>query len=380
MLVVSGTRPDTIKLAPVYLALRQNPRVDVRWVVTGQHRSLLRQALDAFGVVPDANLNAQPGGRSLGDVSGRILSGMTRVIDELEPQAVVVQGDTSTTALTSVAAYYAGVKVAHVEAGLRSGRLEAPFPEEANRRMTAVVTSLHLAPTMLGRANLLREGVPDHSILVTGNTVVDALQVLAPTLTAPRWLPRRADGIVVATVHRRESWGQGIAAICRALAHVARRRPAWKVILPYHRNPLVRDQVMEILGGIPNVLLRQPVSYMTMLSLLRAGDLLVTDSGGLQEEAPSFALPTLVTREVTERPEAVQAGFATIVGVDEDTIIREMFSWIDAPTRRDALRGRPNPFGDGRAGERCADAICRLVGVSVDANWSDDSQSVADSH
>lgn len=360
ILLVSGTRPDTIKLAPVYLGLRNAPAVDVRWIVTGQHLEMLEQALQAFAVVPDRNLEAQTGTRSLTEVTVRVLDGIGKAIDELGPRMVVVQGDTSTTVAGALAGHYAGIFVAHVEAGLRSNRLDAPYPEEANRRITAILTSLHLSPTPRARANLLAEGVPDTHIVVTGNTVVDALELLRPKLARPPWL-RACDGLVVVTVHRREAWDAGVASVCRAVAGVARERPGWLFVLPYHLNPVVRDQVVGILGAMPNVMLREPLPYLEMLGMLSVADVLVTDSGGLQEEAPSFSLPTLVTREVTERPEAVEAGFATVVGTSEDRIRKEIVALMNDGSGRDKLRSVPNPFGDGHAGKRCAEAIARFL-------------------
>ncbi len=364
VLAIFGTRPEAIKLCPVVRALRQAPeRFRTRVCVTAQHRELLDQVLDVFAVRPDYDLDLMRPGQTLASTTARIFSGLEPVLGEAKPDIVLVQGDTTTTFCGAVSAFYQRVPVGHVEAGLRTGDLRQPFPEEFNRLVTTRVTEMHFAPTARAAANLRREGVPEQRIHVTGNTSIDAVLYIAGELAAGRLEPPRpvelaGDGpLVVATAHRRESFGAGLEGILRALGRLAAE--GVRVAFLVHPNPNVRRTAERILAG-SSVTLLDPLDYVSFVDLMRRADLLITDSGGIQEEGPALGKPVLVAREKTERPEAVEAGGATLVGVDTGRIYREAVS---------ALRGerRPaaghNPFGDGRASMRIASAIDSFFGA-----------------
>jgi UDP-N-acetylglucosamine 2-epimerase (non-hydrolysing) len=372
VLAVFGTRPEAIKMAPVVERLKARPgSFDVRVCVTAQHREMLDSVLALFSIRPDHDLDLMTPGQDLYDVTAGVLKGMRGVFRELRPDIVLVHGDTTTTMAASLAAYYARVPVGHVEAGLRTGDKFAPFPEEINRRVTGVVADLHFAPTEAARANLLREGVPDASIAVTGNTVVDALLEVAGRIGADAALRDSlaadfpfldsARRLVLVTGHRRENFGEGFENICLALSELAARHPDAQVLYPVHLNPNVQEPVNRILGGggKGNIHLVPPVDYLPFVYLMTRAHLIVTDSGGVQEEAPSLGKPVLVMREVTERPEAVAAGTVRLVGTDREAIVREASRLLDDPEAYRAMSQAHNPYGDGRAATRIADRLER---------------------
>lgn len=358
VLVVFGTRPEAIKLAPVIAALERAPDLVPRVCVTGQHREMLDQMLAAFGIAPVHDLSVMQLAQDLAELTARVLVGLRGPLAAEHPAAVLVQGDTTTAMAGALAAFYAGVPVGHVEAGLRTGRLDQPFPEEMNRRLVTQLATWHYAPTPAAAANLRREGVADAHILVTGNTVVDALHAIADRpLPLPDAVPEAAltgRRLVLVTGHRRESFGPGIAALCAALRALAERYGDLVVVYPVHLNPAVRTPVRTALGTQPNILLTEPLDYFGFVALMRRATLIITDSGGVQEEAPSFGVPVLVTRAATERAEALDAGTARLVGTDRDAIVAAATALLDDPVAYAAMRAAENPFGDGRAAERIA--------------------------
>jgi UDP-N-acetylglucosamine 2-epimerase (non-hydrolysing) len=362
ILFVFGTRPEAIKLCPVLLKLRESERFQVRVCVTAQHRSMLDQVLAAFDVTPHYDLDLMQPGQTLAQITARILAALEPVIKAEQPDMLLVQGDTTTTLAGALAAFYQHVPVGHVEAGLRTGDLAQPFPEEMNRVVTTRLATLHFAPTESAQGNLLAESVDPRCISVTGNSGIDAVLYVRDALAAGRLPTRRwpqldpAKKLMVVTAHRRESFGQGFAQICEALARLARRNDV-QLIYPVHRNPNVMDPVYRQLDGLTNMFLCEPLDYIPFVDLMRRAYLLITDSGGIQEEGPSLGKPVLVMREKTERPEAVAAGTVKLVGTDSDRIVREAERLLDdkAEYRRMALIH--NPYGDGRAGERIRKAV-----------------------
>ncbi len=367
VLVVYGTRPEAIKMAPVVTALSASVHVEPVVVVTGQHRAMLDQVNDLFGITPAHDLDILRERQDLTSITTRSLEGLRRVIGEERPDLVVVQGDTTTSFAGALAAFYAKVPVAHVEAGLRTGDRYNPFPEEINRRLTSHLTTLHLAPTPTSRANLLAEGIAADDVVVTGNTVIDALlDVVARDLplTDPA-LARMGDEarIVLVTSHRRESWGQPMARTARALARLAADFPDVLYVLPAHLNPAVRQVLLPPLVGFDNVLVTEPLDYGDMARVLAASTLVITDSGGVQEEAPSLGKPVLVLRETTERPEAVTAGTVRLVGTDEDLVVAEVTRLLTDRAAYDEMARAVNPYGDGRAARRVVGAIEHLFGA-----------------
>ena len=365
VLAVFGTRPEVIKLAPVIRELRKYPdRVMCKVCVTAQHRQMLDQMLQVFQIQPDYDLNIMQDNQSPSYVAARVLMGLEGVIQREKPDWVLVQGDTTTVAAAALAAYYAGVKVAHVEAGLRTGDKWRPFPEEINRRVVGAIADLHFAPTALARANLLREGVAPEAVVVTGNPVIDALRWIAaqpPSPAAVELLARAGvpggRRLVLVTAHRRESFGAGILALCQALAELAEGFPELMILYPVHPNPNVHQPVYQILGRIPNIMLTEPLDYATLVHIMAQAVLVLTDSGGIQEEAPSLGKPVLVLREVTERPEAIQAGTARLVGTDPQRIVSETVRLLTDPAEYNRMARAVNPYGDGRAAERIVSAL-----------------------
>jgi UDP-N-acetylglucosamine 2-epimerase (non-hydrolysing) len=356
-----GTRPEAIKLAPLITELRSRSNVALQVVTTGQHRELLHQVLGAFAIVPDEDLDVMRPEQSLADLSGRILSGVDRLLSSATPDVVVVQGDTTSAFMCGLGAWYRRVPVAHVEAGLRTGSLVDPFPEEMNRRLTARVASLHFAPTARARLALLDEGVPDDTIFVTGNTVVDALLHIrhsdayrSVVLPAPIDAAQR---LLLVTLHRRESLGAPLAGMCRALRRIVELRPDVRIVFPVHANPAVQRIVHGSLGGDTRIDLIPPVDYFTFIKLMDASWLVLTDSGGVQEEAPVLGRPVLVLRETTERPEAVECGVARAVGTDPEAIVRHTLALLDNPAERAQMARPVSPFGDGQAAQRIADIL-----------------------
>ena len=359
VMVVIGTRPEAIKMAPVVLELeRHRSDFETQICVTGQHREMLDQMLQVFNLRPDHDLGVMKAGQNLAGVTSACLTGLDRVLEQESPDLVLVQGDTTTTFAASLAAYYRHISVGHIEAGLRTGKKDDPFPEEINRRLTTHVSDFHFAPTELARANLLREGVDPQNICVTGNTVIDALLLTKrrlaenPRLAIEEWGPTEGRRVILVTAHRRESFGPPFRRICEAIRAIAERRSDVVVIYPVHLNPNVQGPVREILGGIPNVRLIAPLDYVSFVACMQRAYILLTDSGGIQEEGPSLGKPVLVMREVSERPEAIAAGTTILTGTDSEAIVGAVCSLLDDPIRYKEMTSRPNPYGDGHAAEK----------------------------
>src|SRR5580658_3924822 len=363
ILLIFGTRPEAIKLCPVIRSLREHPNTfDVRVCVTAQHREMLDQVLEAFAVKPDHDLDLMLPGQTLFQSTSRILAGLEPVLRAEIPAMVIVQGDTTTTLCGALAAFYSGIPVAHVEAGLRTHDMRQPFPEEMNRVLASHLTALHFAATELAARNLRDEGVAADSIHVTGNTGIDAVLFVRDgleqsTLRGREWPELDASKrLIVVTAHRRESFGDGFERICRALAKIADRGDV-RLVYPVHPNPNVQDPVQRYLAGHPHVRLIEPLSYVPFVDLMRRAYLLLTDSGGIQEEGPSLGKPILVLREKTERPEAVIAGTVKLVGTDEDRIVTEATALLDNREAYDRMARTHNPYGDGQASARIRELI-----------------------
>lgn len=369
VLTVFGTRPEAIKMAPVVLGLAADPRFESKVCITAQHREMLDQVTALFGIQPDYDLDIMQPGQSLYGVTAAILQGLQHVLIEAKPDLVLVHGDTATTMAATIAAFYARIPVGHVEAGLRTGDLLSPWPEEGNRRVTGALAALHFAPTETSRQNLLRENTPDDRIIVTGNTVIDALlQVVDrigadPTLEAElaaRFGFLGSGRLILVTGHRRESFGDGFRRICQALKRIAEQFPAADIVYPMHMNPNVREPVESILAALPNVHLIEPLDYLPFVYLMQRAHLIITDSGGVQEEAPSLGKPVLVMRDTTERPEAVAAGTVRLVGTDVDAIYDWTMRLMTDKAAYDEMSFAHNPYGDGRAVERILNSIADL--------------------
>lgn len=365
VLTVFGTRPEAIKMAPVVLKLAEAPDVVSAVCVTAQHRQMLDQVLGLFEIDPDFDLNLMKAGQDLYDITTLALSGLRTVLASFRPDLVLVHGDTTTTLAASLAAYYEQIPVGHVEAGLRTGNIYSPWPEEINRRVAGAIAALHFAPTSRSRDNLLAENVPAERIVTTGNTVIDALiGVVAKLRQDPRiadeWfkdLPlRHGKRVILVTGHRRESFGGGFERICNALARLAQRADV-EIVYPVHLNPNVRGPVEERLGQLANVHLLPPQDYLPFVYLMEKADVILTDSGGVQEEGPSLGKPVLVMRNTTERPEAVDAGTVRLVGTDEDLIVAETCRLLDDEETYQTMSRAHNPYGDGQAARRIVDAI-----------------------
>ncbi len=365
VLSVFGTRPEAIKMAPLVQALAAAAHIDARVCVTAQHREMLDQVLSLFAITPDYDLNLMKPGQDLTDITAAVLAGLRPVLAEFQPDLLLVHGDTTTTLSASLAAYYARVAVGHVEAGLRTGNIYSPWPEEINRRVTGALTTLHFAPTPQSRANLLAEGVADAAITVTGNTVIDALQQVVARVAADPGMDAEmaarfgldpAKRMILVTGHRRESFGGGFDRICAALAQIA-ERPDVEIVYPVHLNPNVRGPVEAQLSGRANVHLIAPQDYLPFLYLMNRSTLILTDSGGVQEEAPSLGKPVLVMRDTTERPEAVAAGTVRLVGTDAALIVSAVNDLLDDQAAYEAMSFAHNPYGDGKACARIIAAI-----------------------
>jgi UDP-N-acetylglucosamine 2-epimerase len=365
ILVFAGTRPEAVKMAPVYTALKEKSRFDVRLVAIGQHRELLRQTLADFSLTPDIDLNLMRPDQTLAGLSARLFKAVEALLAAEEPAAVLVQGDTTTAQVSALCAFYGKIPVGHVEAGLRSHNLHAPFPEELNRRVVALAARWHFAPTEAARLNLLQEGVEEKAILVTGNTVIDSLlQTRELVLRAPPPLPGAVEEalqagrpLILVTGHRRENFGEGLKNICLALLNIARDFPETRIVYPVHLNPNVRAEVIRALENNSGIILEEPLSYRPFIRLMNACALILTDSGGLQEEGPALGKPVLVLREVTERPEAVEAGVARLVGTKVESIRKAVRELLVDPAAYSAMAGGKNPFGDGGAGARIAEFL-----------------------
>jgi UDP-N-acetylglucosamine 2-epimerase (non-hydrolysing) len=374
IVVVFGTRPEAIKMFPVVHALRKVEGLETLVAVTAQHRELLDQVMDIAGIVPDVDLDLMEPGQSLDALSARIITRFGAAMDELKPDRVLVHGDTLTTMMVTLASYFRKVPVGHVEAGLRSGNIYSPWPEEVNRKVTGAVADLHFAPTKGAADSLLAENVSADAIHVTGNTVIDALFATVaqigerPELAAgldhiaARFAGKR---IVAVTSHRRENFGQGMANIAEALARIA-ARPDTAVVFPVHPNPQVRPVMEARLGGLDNVALIEPLDYPHFVRLMDMAEVILTDSGGIQEEAPSLGKPVLVMRDTTERPEGVAAGTARLVATDTDRIVAETEQLLDDRAAYDAMAQAHNPYGDGKAATRIAQIVAAAHGVPAD--------------
>ena len=365
ILVTFGTRPEAIKMFPVVAALRADGMFDTRVAVTAQHREMLDQVMEVAGIEPDIDLDLMQPGQSLDELSARIITRFGQVLDREQPERVLVHGDTLTTMMVTLACYFRKIPVGHVEAGLRSGNIYSPWPEEVNRKVTGCVADLHFAPTQGAAEALVRENVAPQSIHITGNTVIDALlatraKVAANPALAPKVAPlvERFAGrrLIAVTAHRRENFGAGMRQIAGALAELARREDV-AIIYPVHPNPNVTDIMLPALGAIDNIALIEPLDYPNFVAMMEAADLILTDSGGVQEEAPSLGKPVLVMRDTTERPEAVAAGTARLVGADHAAIVRNAVELLDDPVAYAAMAEAHNPFGDGRAATRIAEII-----------------------
>ena len=363
VLTVFGTRPEAIKMAPVVRAINASDRLECRVCVTGQHAQMLKQVTDLFGIVPHHDLEIMRQGQGLTYVTSAVLNGMEDVLKRERPDAVLVHGDTTTSMATALASFYAGIPIGHVEAGLRTRDLAAPWPEEANRQITGRLTRWHFAPTDTARKNLLEEAVPAERIHVTGNTVIDALQhirsnVLEATETETEMSARfrmldPARRLILVTGHRRENFDGGLDRMCAALAALAQRGDC-QVVYPVHLNPVVRAATDRILASVKDVHLIEPQPYLAFLWLMARSYLIITDSGGIQEEGPSFGKPVLVTRDVTERPEAIEAGTVRLVGTDPDLIVSDAARLLDDPDFYSQMARAHNPYGDGQAAGRIA--------------------------
>jgi UDP-N-acetylglucosamine 2-epimerase (non-hydrolysing) len=355
VLVIFGTRPEAIKLAPVIRALQADGSFTVRTVATGQHREMLDQVLEVFRIAADHDLNIMAPGQTLAQLTSRLLNALAAVLEEESPAAVLVHGDTTTAFAGALAAFYRQIPVGHVEAGLRTNDRYAPFPEEINRRMISGLAQWHFAPTPGSQAALLREGIPADSIVVTGNTVIDALHfTLATTEKDATPIPAPGHRLLLVTAHRRENFGQPFDAICRAIRRIADAHPDLEVCYPVHLNPQVREPVQRILRGHPRIHLIEPLDYVAFSHLLARSDLILTDSGGIQEEGPALGKPVLVMRDVTERPEAIEAGVVELVGTDEERIVARTARLLGDPVAYAAMARAVSPYGDGQASARIA--------------------------
>ncbi|MET1280055.1 non-hydrolyzing UDP-N-acetylglucosamine 2-epimerase [Vibrio navarrensis] len=367
VLTVFGTRPEAIKMAPLVHALAADERFEAKVCVTAQHREMLDQVLELFEITPDYDLNLMKAGQTLNEVTARILLELKPVLQEFKPDVVLVHGDTATTFAASLAAYYEQIAVGHVEAGLRTGNIYSPWPEEANRKLTGALTKYHFAPTETSQKNLLQENYAAENIFVTGNTVIDALLMvkekieqdadLKATLAAQFPYLDESKKLILVTGHRRESFGGGFERICEALAKTAKQHPEVQILYPMHLNPNVREPVNRILGSVENVLLIEPQQYLPFIYLMDQAHIILTDSGGIQEEAPSLGKPVLVMRDTTERPEAVAAGTVKLVGTDVEKIVSNLNTLLTDSEAYQAMSFAHNPYGDGKACQRILDSL-----------------------
>ncbi|MHA2705627.1 non-hydrolyzing UDP-N-acetylglucosamine 2-epimerase [Vibrio owensii] len=369
ILTVFGTRPEAIKMAPLVHALSSDERFDSKCCVTAQHREMLDQVLELFEIKPDYDLNLMKAGQTLNDVTARIVQELKPVLEDFKPDVVLVHGDTATTFAASLAAYYEQIEVGHIEAGLRTGNIYSPWPEEANRRLTGVLTQYHFAPTDTSKNNLLRENFDPEKIYVTGNTVIDALLMIREKIETNKELKSQLEEqfpfldenkkLILVTGHRRESFGGGFERICEALAQTAKSNPDVQILYPMHLNPNVREPVNRILGDIDNILLIEPQQYLPFIYLMDRANIILTDSGGIQEEAPSLGKPVLVMRDTTERPEAVEAGTVKLVGTNTDKIITALEVLLKDEATYKEMSYAHNPYGDGKACQRILDTLAK---------------------
>ncbi|HEY9032257.1 MAG TPA: UDP-N-acetylglucosamine 2-epimerase (non-hydrolyzing) [Kangiella sp.] len=369
VLVVFGTRPEAIKMAPLVKMLDISEQFESKVCVTAQHREMLDQVLELFEITPDYDLDLMKPGQDLTGVTCGILSGLQDILKEFNPEYILVHGDTATTLSASLAAYYQQIKVGHVEAGLRTGNIYSPWPEEGNRKLTGAIADLHFAPTKTSKENLVREGVEISKIYETGNTVIDALLQVTSKLKSDSALSKKLESqfeslkldhkMVLITGHRRESFGDGFERICTAISQAAKKFPHVQFVYPVHLNPNVREPVNRLLKGLNNVHLIEPLDYLPFVFLMNKSHLILTDSGGIQEEAPSLGKPVLVMRETTERPEAVAAGTVKLVGTDVNTMVSELSSLLTDENAYKEMSFAHNPYGDGKACQRILDALLK---------------------
>ena len=367
ILVVFGTRPEAIKMAPLVHALNNDERFESKVCVTAQHRSMLDRVLELFEITPDYDLNIMKAGQTLPEITSRILLEITLVLKSFKPNIVLVHGDTSTTFAASLAAYYEQIKVGHVEAGLRTGNIYSPWPEEGNRKLTSAIAELHFAPTETSKQNLRKENIEPENIIVTGNTVIDALfevnQKLETNVEFKSALQAQFNfldsnkRLVLITGHRRESFGDGFERICEAIAYLSKEFPEVEFVFPMHLNPNAREPVNRLLANLNNVFLMEPLDYISFVYLMNKAYVLLTDSGGIQEEAPSLGKPVLVMRNTTERPEAVDAGTVKLVGTRVETIVTELTLLLSNEEAYEAMSFAHNPYGDGKACARILNAL-----------------------
>lgn len=363
VLAVFGTRPEAIKMAPLVLELKKTEGIKCLVAVTAQHREMLDQVLELFQIKPDYDLNIMKAGQTLFDITNRALAGLQDVLEQARPDLVLVHGDTTTTFTASLAAFYKQVPVGHVEAGLRTNNKYSPYPEEMNRRLTGVLADLHFAPTAAARENLLKEGINPGDIFVTGNTVIDALKAVVreeyyfdiPELDNIDFKNQR---VLLITTHRRENLGDPMRGIYRALKEIVENYPDVEIVFPVHKNPAVRQVVQDVLGDVPRVHLIEPLDYQPFINLMQRSYLVLTDSGGLQEEAPSLGKPVLVLRDTTERPEAVKAGTVRLVGTGQQDVLNHTRELLDDPGAYKKMAEAVNPYGDGQASRRIVQVIC----------------------
>ncbi|ROM93831.1 non-hydrolyzing UDP-N-acetylglucosamine 2-epimerase [Pseudomonas brassicacearum] len=367
VMMVFGTRPEAIKMAPLARVLRQWPGVELNICSTGQHLEMLKQVLDSFELTVDENLQVMTQGQSLNGLSQQLLMNLDKSYERLHPDIVLVHGDTTTSFIAALAAFYRHLPIGHIEAGLRTGNLRAPWPEEANRRLTGVIADLHFSPTRNAQDNLLREGVPLESIEITGNTVIDALLWMRTHQQEIHWHPAAGSAlamlddnrrIVLITGHRRENFGEGFRNICQALADLALRYPDVQFVYPVHLNPRVQNAVYDMLSDKPNIYLIAPQNYQHFVWLMGRAHIILTDSGGIQEEAPAIGKPLLVLREVTERPSVLEGGTVLLVGTDTAKIVKEASQLLDDEATYKRMSRIHSPYGDGHASERIAKRLC----------------------
>ena len=371
VLTVFGTRPEAIKMAPLATVLADDPAFEAKVCVTGQHRELLDQVLTLFDIRPEFDLNIMQPGQDLTEITVRILQALQSLFKRYRPDVVLVHGDTTTAFATALACYYRQIPVGHVEAGLRTGDRRSPFPEEGNRCLTGVLADYHFAPTAAAKENLLREGKPELCIRITGNTVIDALQSVSARITQEPILTERLsagypflDGnkkMILVTGHRRENFGPGLGRICRALVQIAAAHSNVQIVYPVHPNPQVREPVNRLLSGIANIFLIEPQEYLPFIYLMHRSYLVLTDSGGIQEEAPSLGKPVLLMRETTERPEAIEAGAVRLIGTETDDIVREVERLLTDGRAYQIMAKVPNPYGEGGACRAIAEALKRFL-------------------
>lgn len=358
-LCIFGTRPEAIKMAPIIKQLEIHNNFHNKVCVTGQHLQMLNSVLDLFEIKPDFNLDVMTPNQDLSHLTAKILTGLVPIFDQFKPQLVLVHGDTTTTLAASLSAYYHHIPIGHIEAGLRTGNINAPWPEEANRKLTGALTALHFAPTPLSRFNLLKEGIPSESIFITGNTVIDALYEMIKKIDSKPDLEHQLRSnfpflnakrkMILVTGHRRENFGQGFVQICQALTTISQRFPEVDILYPVHLNPHVQQKVNTLLKNIENIYLIPPVDYLSFVYLMKTAHFILTDSGGIQEEAAALGKPILVMRDVTERPEAVDAGTAKLVGTNVEKIVKNVSALLSDQDQYNKMSQARNPYGDGNA-------------------------------